>query len=66
MQKGVLRNFTKFTGKHLCQSLLLINFVKKEALAQGFLVNFVQFTLLNLTAFLNSSVVKFDKLDIIY
>ena len=21
MQKGVLRNFTKFTGKHLCQSL---------------------------------------------
>ena len=22
MQKGVLRNFTKFTGKHLCQSHL--------------------------------------------
>ena len=22
MQKGVLRNFTKFTGKHLCKSLL--------------------------------------------
>ena len=21
MEKGVLRNFTKFTGKHLCQSL---------------------------------------------
>ena len=21
-EKGVLRNFTKFTGKHLCQSLL--------------------------------------------
>ena len=21
-KKGVLRNFTKFTGKHLCQSLL--------------------------------------------
>ena len=21
-QKGILRNFTKFTGKHLCQSLL--------------------------------------------
>ena len=21
MQKGVLRNFTKFTGKHLCYSL---------------------------------------------
>ena len=24
-EKGVLRNFTKFTGKHLCQSLFLIN-----------------------------------------
>ena len=23
-EKGVLRNFTKFTGKHLCQSLFLI------------------------------------------
>ena len=23
MAKGVLRNFTKFTGKHLCQSLFL-------------------------------------------
>ena len=22
-KKGVLRNFTKFTGKHLCQSLIL-------------------------------------------
>ena len=22
MKKGVLRNFTKFTGKHLCQNLL--------------------------------------------
>ena len=42
-KKGGLRNFTKFTGKHLCQSLYLIklqawgpeacNFTKKEALA---------------------------------
>ena len=30
MQKGFLRNFTKFTRKHLCQSL----FFKKETLAQ--------------------------------
>ena len=36
----VLRNFTKFTGKHLCHSLFLIscwpqacNFIKKENLA---------------------------------
>ena len=25
-KKGVLRNFTKFTGKHLCQSLLFFTF----------------------------------------
>ena len=24
MKKGVLKDFTKFTGKHLCQSLFLI------------------------------------------
>ena len=28
-KKGVLRNFAKFTGKHMC----FCNFVKKEALA---------------------------------
>ena len=39
-KKGVLRNFAKFTGKHLCQSLFLIklqqvcNFIKKETLTQ--------------------------------
>ena len=36
-EKSVLKHFTKFTGKHLCQSLFfnkvffLINFTKKEA-----------------------------------
>ena len=29
-RKGLLRNFAKFTGKHLCQSL----FIKKETLVQ--------------------------------
>ena len=37
-KKIVLRNFTKFTGKHLCQSLFIkseaCNFIKKETLAQ--------------------------------
>ena len=39
-KKGVVRNFTKFTGKDLCQNLLFnkvagaCNFVKKEILAQ--------------------------------
>ena len=35
-KKGVLRNFVKFTGKHLRQSLRLqpCNFIKKETLAQ--------------------------------
>ena len=41
-KKGVLRNFVKFTGKHLCQSFFLnkiaeaCNFIKKETLAQVF------------------------------
>ena len=40
-KKSVLRNFTKFTGKQLCQSLFFLkkkalacNFIKKETLAQ--------------------------------
>ena len=39
---GVLRNFAKFTAKHLCQSVffnkvagLTYNFIKKETLAQA-------------------------------
>ena len=42
-EKDVLRNFAKFTGKHLCQSLFFnkvaggaCNFIKKETLAQVF------------------------------
>ena len=41
--RGVLRNFSKFTGKHLCQSLFFneaCNFVKKEVLAQVFSCEF--------------------------
>ena len=41
-EKGVLKYFTKFTGKHLCQSLFLkklqasvCNYIKKENLAQA-------------------------------
>ena len=47
-KKGVLRNFAKFTGKHLCQSLFLNKVAglwdatsfKKEALAQVFSCEF--------------------------
>ena len=36
-KKGVLKNFTKFTVKHLCQSLFfLCYFIKKETLALMF------------------------------
>ena len=44
-RKGVLTNFAKFTGKHLCQSLFFNKgaglrpatlFIKKETLAQVF------------------------------
>ena len=37
-KKGVLKNFTIFTGKHLCQSL----FFKKETLAHVFSCEFCE------------------------
>ena len=47
MKKSVLRNFTKFTGKHWCQSLFFnkcspyaCNCIKKETLAQVFSCEF--------------------------
>ena len=35
MKEGVLKNFVKFTGKHLCQSVFLINL---QALLTSFLI----------------------------
>ena len=50
VRKGVLRNFSKFTGKHLCQSLFLIKIglrpatlLKKRLWHRCFPVNFVKF-----------------------
>ena len=48
MKKGALINFTKFTGKHLCQSLFFhkiaglkaCNFIKKETMTQAFSCEF--------------------------
>ena len=44
LKKGVLKNFVKFTGKHLCQNpaaaTLFSNFIKKETLAQVFCCEF--------------------------
>ena len=48
MKKGVLRNFTKFIGKHFCQSLILIklqtvcNFIKNRTLAHVFSCEFCE------------------------
>ena len=50
-KKGVLRNLTKFTGKHLCQSLFLnkvaglrpTTLLKKKLWYKYFPVNFVKF-----------------------
>ena len=50
MQKGVLRNFTKLTGKHLYQSLFFnkvaglrsTTFIKKETTAQVFSCEFCE------------------------
>ena len=39
-KKNILRDFTKFTRKQLCQAC---NFIKKETLAQVFPVNFTKF-----------------------
>ena len=49
-KKDILRNFTKFTGKHLCQSLFFNKvaglrpetLLKKETLAQVFSCKFCQ------------------------
>ena len=39
-KKGVLRNFAKFTGKHLSKAC---NFIKKETMAQVFSCEFAKF-----------------------
>ena len=52
VKKGVLRNFTKFTGKQLCQSLFFCKVVglwpgtllKKRLWHRCFPVNFAKFT----------------------
>ena len=48
-KKRFLRNFAKFTGKHLCQSLFFnkvagaaSNFIKKETLARVFSCKFCE------------------------
>ena len=51
MEKGVLRNFTKFTGKHLCQSFFFnkvaglspATLLKKRLWYVCFPVNFAKF-----------------------
>ena len=51
MSKGVLRNFAKFTGKHLCHSLFFkkiaglrpLTFFKKRLWHRDFHVNFAKF-----------------------
>ena len=47
VKKGVLKNFTKFIGKHVCQSLsfnkvagLACNFIKKATVVQAYLCEF--------------------------
>ena len=40
VRKGVLRIFTKFSGKHLCQRSEACNFIKKETLARVFSCEF--------------------------
>ena len=63
IRKGVLRNFTKFMGKHLCQSLFFnkvaglrhASLIKKRLWRICFAVNFVKFPR---TAFLQNTSVR--------
>ena len=41
-KRDVVRNFSKFTGGHLCQRLILNPFVKIESLTQVFLCEFCE------------------------
>ena len=41
-EKGVLRNFAKFTGEHLCQSHFFNKKIKKETLALVFSCEFCE------------------------
>ena len=43
-EKGFLRNFAEFTGKHLCQKLFFkaCNVIKKESLVQVFSCEFCE------------------------
>ena len=43
VKKGVLRNFTKFKGKHLCQSLFFNKVTGLRLWHKCFPVNFVKF-----------------------
>ena len=40
VKKGVPRNLTKFTGKHLCQNLFFLIKLQDETLAQMFFCEF--------------------------
>ena len=42
-KKGALRNFAKFLGKHLCQSLMPATLIKKRLWHRCFPVNFAKF-----------------------
>ena len=44
MKIGALRNFAKFTGKHLCQSLRPATLLKKRLWYRCFPVNFAKFS----------------------
>ena len=76
MKKGVLRNFTEFTGKHLCQSLFfnkvaflrLATLLEKETLAQVFFCKFCEVSKntfftehVRTTAFANKMLDKLDE-----
>ena len=45
LKKGVLRNFGKCTGKHLCECLFFTATLLKETLAQAFFCEFCEISM---------------------
>ena len=76
VRKGALRNFAKFTGKHLCQGLFLnkvaglgpATLFKKRLWHRCFPVNFAQFLRIPFTEHLwaTASIVRFTTDDLVW
>ena len=69
IKRGVLRNFANFTGKHLCWSLFLINFLikfrkfKRRTFANDYFYSWVAYALYALRSFESYIIFPFQFLE---